>query len=67
MIKINSNAMVISGDLDTLLSETTSLLHKLYFEMKNTLGEEQANEYLVEVGRLAVIPDEDIQDEMITF
>lgn len=67
MIKINSNAMVISGDLDTLLSEMTSLLHKLYFEMKNTLGEEQANEYLVEVGRLAVIPDEDIQDEMITF
>ena len=63
MIKIDSTSTVITGELTTLLSEMTTILNKFYLEMKNSLGEEQANEYLVEIGRLAVMTDEELQSE----
>lgn len=63
MIKIDEHATIITGELTTLLTEMTTILNKFYLEIKNSLGEDQANEYLVEIGRLAVMSDEELRLE----
>jgi|GEM_PF-5252009 hypothetical protein len=63
MIKADANKIMISGELSTLLTEITFILNRLYFEMKNSIGEDQANEYLVDVGRFAVMPDDEFDAE----
>ena len=64
MIKVTEDTTVISGNLITILSEITAVLNKIYKEMKETLGEEKANEYLTEVGRLAVMSNDELNEHV---
>lgn len=64
MIKVTEDTTVISGNLITILSEITAVLNKIYKEMKETLGEEKANEYLTEVGRLAVMNEDELKERV---
>ena len=64
MIKVTEDTTVISGTLTTILSEITTVLRKVYEEMKETIGEEKANEYLTEVGRLAVISEDELKNRV---
>lgn len=66
MIKADINKIMISGELSTLLTEITFILHSMYSEMKNSIGENQANEYMVDVGRLAVMSDDEFDAEKCT-
>ena len=58
MIKIDSTSTIISGELDTILYEMTTALCKLYFIMVENLSVDQANKYLVDMGRLAIMSEE---------
>ena len=64
MIKVTEDTTVISGTLTTILSEITAVLRKVYEEMKETIGEEEANEYLTEVGRLAVMSEDELKNRV---
>ena len=64
MIKVTEDTTVISGQLITILSEITEVLHKIYHEMKETLGEEKANKYLTEIGRLAVMSNDELNEHV---
>lgn len=64
MIKVTQDTTVISGNLTTILSEITTVLHKVYEEMKETIGEELANEYLADVGRLAIMSEDELKDRV---
>ena len=64
MIKVTEDTTVIAGNLTTILSEITTVLHKVYEEMKETIGEEKANEYLTEVGRLAIMSEDELKDRV---
>ena len=64
MIKVTEDTTVIAGCLNKILSEITTVLHKVYEEMKETLGEETANEYLAEIGRLTVMNEEELKNRV---
>ena len=64
MIKVTEDTTVIAGNLTTILSEITTVLHKVYEEMKETIGEEKANEYLADVGRLAIMSEDELKDRV---
>ena len=64
MIKVTQDTTVISGNITTILSEITTVLHKVYMEMKETIGEEPANEYLADVGRLAIMSEDELKDRV---
>ena len=64
MIKVTEDTTVIAGNLTTLLSEITTVLHKVYIEMKDTIGEELANEYLADVGRLAIMNEDELKNRV---
>ena len=64
MIKVTQDTIVISGNLTAILSEITTVLHKVYIEMKETIGEELANEYLADVGRLAIMSEDELKDRV---
>ena len=64
MIKVTQDTTVISGNITTILSEITTVLHKVYIEMKETIGEELANEYLADVGRLAIMNEDELKDRV---
>ena len=64
MIKVTEDTTVIAGSLNKILSEITTVLHKVYEEMKETLGEELANEYLTEIGRLAVMNEDELKNRV---
>lgn len=64
MIKVTEDTTVIAGSLNKILSEITTVLHKVYEEMKETLGEKIANEYLAEIGRLAVMSEDELKNSV---
>ena len=64
MIKVTEDTTVIAGSLNKILSEITTVLHKVYEEMKETLAEETANEYLAEIGRLAVMSENELKNRV---
>ena len=64
MIKVTEDTTVIAGNLTTILSEITTVLHKVYMEMKETIGEELANEYLADVGRLAIMSEDELKNHV---
>ena len=64
MIKVTEDTTVIAGNLTTILSEITTVLHKVYIEMKDTIGEELANEYLADVGRLAIMSEDELKNRV---
>ena len=64
MIKVTEDTTVIAGSLNKILSEITTVLHKVYEEMKETLGEETANEYLAEIGRLTIMSEDELKNRV---
>ena len=64
MIKVTEDTTVIAGSLNKILSEITTVLHKVYEEMKETIGEEKANEYLTEIGRLTIMSEEELESHV---
>lgn len=64
MIKVTEDTTVIAGNLTTILSEITTVLHKVYEEMKETIGEEEANEYLAEIGRLTIMNEDELKNRV---
>ena len=64
MIKVTEDTTVIAGNLTTILSEITTVLHKVYEKMKETLGEEKANEYLAEIGRLTIMNEDELKNRV---
>lgn len=62
MIKVDSTTTIISGDLSTLLAEMSNVLRRFYFEMRDSLGEEEANNHLVQIGRIAVMTEKELQN-----
>lgn len=60
MIKIDKETTIIAGELNEILSDTTTILRKVYQVTKENLGEETANEYLVKIGRMAVMSEEEL-------
>ena len=64
MIKVTEDTTVIAGNLTTILSEITTVLHKVYIEMKDTIGEEKANEYLAEIGRLTIMNEDELKNRV---
>lgn len=62
MIKVDSTTTIISGDLSTLLAEMSNVLRRFYFEMRDSLGEEEANKRLVQIGRIAVMSEKELQN-----
>lgn len=64
MIKVTKDTTVIAGNLTTILSEITTVLHKVYEEMKETIGEEKANKYLTEIGRLTIMNEDELKNRV---
>lgn len=64
MIKVTEDTTVIAGNLTTILSEITAVLHKVYEEMKETIGEEKANKYLAEIGRLTIMNEDELKNRV---
>ena len=64
MIKVTEDTTVIAGNLTTILSEITTVLHKVYEEMKETIGEEKANEHLAEIGRLTIMSEDELKNHV---
>ena len=64
MIKVTEDTTVIAGNLTTILSEITAVLHKVYEEMKETIGEEKANEHLAEIGRLTIMSEDELKNRV---
>ena len=58
----------IEGKAMDVLAETACILHSVYGTMKEKMGEEQANENLALIGRLAVCSEQELDamfDELI--
>lgn len=64
MIKIDGNTTQVSGELHEILGDTTHLLRILYKQLVQIEGKEKANEYFADMGRMAVMTDEEMLQEM---
>ena len=64
MIKIDENTTEITGELHDILGDTTHLLRILYQQLKTIMGEDKANKYFAEMGKLAVMTDEELDTAM---
>lgn len=64
MIKVTEDTTIITGNLITILTEITTVLHKVYEGMKETIGEEKANEYLTEIGRLTIMSEDELENRI---
>lgn len=62
MIKVTNNTTIIAGELAEILSEITTVLNKVYTELKEVMGEEEALKHIVEVGNLAVMSEEQVKE-----
>lgn len=62
MIKITNDTTIIAGELAEILSEITTVLNKVYTELKEVMGEEEALKHIVEVGNLAVMSEEQVKE-----
>ena len=60
MIKVTEDTTMIAGELGVILGEITRVLSRIYQEMKEVLGEEEANKRLADIGRLAVMSEEEL-------
>jgi len=54
----------IEGDKNDVIAECTSILHAIYEVLVEKEGVDAANEQFVEIGRLAVMSEEDLENEI---
>lgn len=64
MIKVTNDMTIIAGELREILSEITMVINKVYTELKEVMGEEEALKRIVEVGNLAVMSEEQVKEYM---
>lgn len=62
MIKVTNDSTIIAGELTEILSEIAAVINKVYTEMKEVMGEEEAIKQIVEVGNLAVMSEEQVKE-----
>ena len=66
MVFVNDGMVALKGTKDEIIAETTVLLHEVFNTIKSKDGEQEALEQLVEIGRLAVMTEEQIVEEVMT-
>ena len=64
MIFSENGHIKIEGNGIELMAEIVCLLHSIYHTFSDKYGKEIANEKLVEIGRLAVMSEDDMIEEM---
>lgn len=64
MIIAMDETIRIEGDRNDVLSECTGILHAIYEILVEKEGVDAANEQFVEIGRLAVMSEEDLENEI---
>lgn len=64
MIRKDENVTMISGEITKVLTEMTDLLRVLYKNLNENLGKEEADEMFVKLGKLAVMSEEEITNEL---
>lgn len=62
MIKVTKDTTIVAGELTEILSEITIVINKVYTELKEVIGEEEALKRIVEVGNLAVMSEEQVEE-----
>ena len=62
---VSANGYVkIEGDGCEVLADIACILRSFYQAFSDEFGKEIANEKLIEIGRLAVITDEELREEL---
>ena len=64
MIFSENGHIEIEGNGIELMAEVVCILHSIYHVFSDKYGKEIANEKLVEIGRLAVMSEEEMREEM---
>ena len=64
MIFSENGHVEIKGNVSKVMVDATCLLHSLYQTFSDKFGKEIANEKLVEIGRLAVMTDEEATEDL---
>lgn len=67
MIFSEKGHVKIVGTGAEVMVDATCLLHSIYQTFSDKFGKEIANEKLVEIGRLAVMTDEEADEELKTM
>ena len=67
MIFSENGHIKIEGNGIELIAEAVCILHSIYHTFSDMYGKEIANEKLVEIGRLAVMTDEEASEELKTM
>ena len=64
MIFSENGHIKIEGNGIELMAEVVCILHSFYHTFSDKYGKEIANEKLVEIGRLAVMSEDDMIEEL---
>ena len=64
MIFTENGHVEIKGNGIKLMAEAVCILHSIYHTFSDKYGKEIANKKLVEIGRLAVMSEEEMREEM---
>ena len=64
MIFSENGHVKIEGNGIEIMSDATCILHGIHQIFSDKYGKEIANEKLVEIGRLAVMTDEELREEL---
>ena len=64
MIFSENGHVRLKGDSIEFIADAACILHVLYQTLSDEYGKEIANERMVEIGRLAVMTDEEVREEL---
>ena len=64
MIFAENGHVKFEGNGIKLMAEAVCILHSIYQTFSDKYGKEIANEKFVEIGRLAVMTDEEVNEEL---
>ena len=64
MICSENGNVTIKGSLIDVIADATCLLHGLYQTLSDKYGKEMANKTLVDIGRRAVMNDEEATEDL---
>ena len=64
MILVENGRVKIDGTCIEIMADATCILRVVYQTLSDVYGKEIVNEKLVEIGRLAVMTDEEFDEEL---
>lgn len=64
MIFVENGRVKIDGTCIEIMADATCILRVVYQTLSDVYGKEITNEKLVEMGRLAVMTDEELDEEL---